>query len=60
MLRAPGSLTSGEMDAVRLVGPRVPTTNRGRCGSCAVTSSHWVLAMVADATFISYASADMS
>ena len=27
MLRNPGSLTSGEIDAVRLVGPRTPATN---------------------------------
>ena len=28
--RAPGSLTSGEIDAVRFVGPREPATQRGR------------------------------
>ena len=28
MLRNPGSLTSGEMDAVRFVGPSTPETNR--------------------------------
>ena len=30
MLRKPGSLTSGEIDAVRLVGPSPPATKRGR------------------------------
>ena len=29
-LRAPGSFTSGDSDAVRLVGPRLPATKRGR------------------------------
>ncbi len=28
-LRAPGSLTSGEIEAVRVVGPRAPATQRG-------------------------------
>ena len=32
MLRAPGSLTSGEIDAVRLVGPSTPATKRGLSG----------------------------
>ena len=31
-LRAPGSLTSGEIDAVLDVGPSEPATNRGRSG----------------------------
>ena len=31
-LRAPGSLTSGEMLAVRLVGPSTPATQRGFAG----------------------------
>jgi len=35
-LRAPGSLTSGEIDAVRFVGPRAPATNRGFVGVRAV------------------------
>jgi len=39
MLRAPGSLTSGEIEAVRLVGPSAPATNRGRSGVVAVTAS---------------------
>ena len=36
-LRAPGSLTSGEIEAVRVVGPRAPATQRGR--SSVATSS---------------------
>ncbi len=51
MLRAPGSLTSGEMEAVVFVGPRAPATNRGRSGVGA--SSHACRASRADATFIS-------
>ena len=39
MLRKPGSLTSGEIDAVRLVGPSPPATKRGRSGSASVTAS---------------------
>ena len=31
-LRAAGSLTSGEIDAVRVVGPSAPATYRGRSG----------------------------
>ncbi len=31
-LRAPGSLTSGDIDAVRLVGPSAPATKRGLSG----------------------------
>ena len=38
-LRNPGLLTSGESEAVRLVGPSAPATNRGRDGSRAVHSS---------------------
>ena len=38
-LRAPGSLTSGEIDAVRVVGPSAPATYRGLSGVRAVTSS---------------------
>ena len=38
-LRAPGSLTSGEMDAVRVVGPSAPATYRVLSGVCAVASS---------------------
>ena len=45
-LRAPGSLTSGEMDAVRLVGPSVPSTQRGRSGVLAA-SAGGVLYLVA-------------
>ena len=30
--RKPGSLTSGDIDAVRLVGPTAPATKRGRSG----------------------------
>ena len=36
-LRAPGSLTSGEIDAVRLVGPSAPATKRG-AAACAPSS----------------------
>ena len=39
-LRAPGSFTSGEMEAVLLVGPSAPTTNRGLSGVRAVIASH--------------------
>ena len=35
----PGSLTSGEIDAVELVGPRAPATYRGRSGVCSVIAS---------------------
>jgi hypothetical protein len=39
VFRAPGSFTSGEMLAVRLVGPSTPATYRGREGSAASNSS---------------------
>jgi hypothetical protein len=52
-LRAPGSLTSGEMDAVLLVGPSAPTTNRGRSGVRAVIASHSCRASRAEATLSS-------
>ena len=52
-LRAPGSLTSGEMDAVRLVGPSAPTTYRGLSGVRAVIASHSWRASRAEATFSS-------
>ena len=48
MLRNPGSLTSGEIDAVRLVGPSPPATNRGRSGSDSVTASAASRASLAD------------
>ena len=32
MLRAPGSLTSGEIEPVRFIGPMAPATQRGRSG----------------------------
>ena len=51
-LRAPGSLTSGEMDAVLGVGPSEPATKRGRSGG-RVTSSAASRASAAAATFIS-------
>ena len=38
-LRAPGSLTSGEIDAVRVVGPSAPATYRGRSGVARSSSS---------------------
>ena len=53
-LRAAGSLTSGEMDAVRLVGPMDPATNRGR-PSAASASSAASRASRAAASFISRA-----
>ena len=60
MLRCPGSLTSGEIDAVRLVGPSAPATKRGRSGVWAVISSHTSRASRADARFISRARSDMA
>ena len=38
MARAPGSFTSRERDAVRLVGPMAPATKRGRPGSRAIAA----------------------
>ncbi len=52
-LRAPGSLTSGLIEAVRVVGPSVPATWRGLVGSCAVTSSQIRRASLADSRFSS-------
>ena len=49
----PGSLTSGEIDAVVLVGPRAPVTQRGRSGVRAVTASQASRASRADSRFIS-------
>ena len=37
--RAPGSLTSGESDAVLVVGPIEPTTQRGRWAGSAATKA---------------------
>ena len=48
MLRKLGSFTSGDMEAVRFVGPMLPATNRGLSGSFAVNSSATVRASVAD------------
>ncbi len=45
MLRKPGSLTSGEIDAVLLVGPSAPATKRGFSGVRAVHSSAAARAM---------------
>ncbi len=39
MARKPGLLTSGEIDAVRLVGPMAPATKRGRPSSRAATAA---------------------
>ena len=52
-LRAPGSLTSGEIDAVRLVGPSEPATKRGLSGVRAVQRSALSRAIVAAARLIS-------
>ena len=38
-LRAPGSFTSGEIDAVRFMGPSTPATQRGFSGVLALYSS---------------------
>ena len=38
-LRAPESLTSGEIEAVLFVGPSDPATKRGLSGVCAVAAS---------------------
>jgi hypothetical protein len=48
-LRAPGSLTSGEIDAVRLVGPIAPATKRGLSGVRAVHASAHSRAILAAA-----------
>ena len=48
MARKPGSFTSGEIEAVRLVGPIEPATNRGFSGSLAVIWSATSLAILAD------------
>ena len=52
-LRAPGSLTSGEIDAVRLVGPSAPATKRGLAGVRAVQASAHSRASRAAAALIS-------
>jgi len=59
MLRAPGSLTSGEIDAVRLVGPSAPATKRGLSGVSAVCASAQARAMRAAASLIARASCYM-
>jgi hypothetical protein len=53
VLRKPGSLTSGEIDAVRLVGPTAPATKRGRDGSAFSNLSHAALASLAASRFSS-------
>ncbi len=47
----PGSFTSGDILAVLLVGPRVPTTKRGLSGFLLVNSSAIFLAIFAEAQF---------
>src|SRR6266540_3014007 len=42
-LRAPGSLTSGEIDAVRFVGPSAPATKRGLSGVFALRRAAKIL-----------------
>src|SRR5438093_202948 len=50
-LRAPGSLTSGEIDAVRLVGPSAPATKRGLAGVRALQESAHSRASAVNAAF---------
>ena len=52
--RKPGSLTSGDKDKVRLVGPIEPATNLGLLGFFSVNSSATSLAILADSKFNSY------
>jgi hypothetical protein len=56
-LRKPGSLTSGEIDAVREVGPSTPATKRGLAGLAAVNSSHTAARQLAPATLSSWTDA---
>ena len=51
MLRAAGSFTSGEMEAVLGWGPRAPATKRGRSGVLYLSAA--ARASRAEATFIS-------
>ena len=53
MLRKAGSLTSGEIDAVRGVGPSTPTTKRGFAGSRVSNSVQTALASLAASRFSS-------
>src|SRR3954453_20029741 len=51
MARKPGSFTSGEIEAVLLVGPSTPATKRGRsgvraCHSSAASRASWAAARV--------------
>ena len=48
MALKPGLFTSGEIDAVRLVGPIDPATNLGLLGSFALISSATSFAIFAD------------
>ena len=48
-----GSLTSGDIELVRFVGPRIPATNRGFSGCLAVNSSAACLASFAAARLMS-------
>ena len=52
VLRAPGSLTSGDIDNVRLVGPKTPATHFGFSG--VETSSQASLAISAPDLLSSY------
>ncbi len=52
-LRTLASLTSGDIDAVLLVGPSAPTTKRGLSGVRVVMASAACRAISADALFIS-------
>ena len=47
----PGSLTSGDMDAVLFVGPIEPATNLGFCGFISVNFLHASTAILADSKF---------
>ena len=53
MLRKPGSFTSGEIEAVRLVGPNTPATKRGFSGVLYLSAAK--RANFAPAKFSSYA-----
>ncbi len=53
MLRAAGSLTSGEIESVFGVGPRAPATKRGFAGFFAVKASADSRAIRAEARFSS-------
>ena len=59
-LRKAGSLTSGEIEQVRLVGPKTPATKRGRSGVFLVYSSAAARAICAATRLISALYSSMS